>query len=162
MVRNLPCSACVTSVPMHWQFSQYCYHRLLMFSLNTQSPPLICGYYWPSWPFLPLLNKYNINLNIRGRTVVQNLANKQTLPKWKSFTLILEHDPNCLKFFRLENIIIKCITYLNDKAQACPCSNPGRVNFIFSKNGLLLVMLLVIFTQFINQKNWFYQTLASG
>ncbi len=46
---------------IHWQFSQYCYHRLLMFSLNTQSPLCLCGYYWPSWPFLPLLNKYNIN-----------------------------------------------------------------------------------------------------
>ncbi len=57
LVRNLPCSTCVTSVPIHWQFSQYCYHRLLMFSLNTQSPPLVCGHYWPSWPFLPLLNK---------------------------------------------------------------------------------------------------------
>ncbi len=57
MVRNLPCSTCVTSVPIHCQFSQYCYHRLLMFFFNTQSPPLVCGYYWPSWPFLPLLNK---------------------------------------------------------------------------------------------------------
>ncbi len=61
LVRNLPCSTCITSVPIHWQFSQYCYHRLLMFSLNTQSPHLVCGYYWPSWPFLPLLNKYKYN-----------------------------------------------------------------------------------------------------
>ncbi len=60
LVRNLPCSTCVTSVPIHCQFSQYCYHRLLMLFLNTQSPPLVCGYYWPSWPFLPLLNKYII------------------------------------------------------------------------------------------------------
>ncbi len=58
LVRNLPCSTCITPVPIHWQFSQYCYHRLLMFSLNTQSPLCLCGYYWPSWPFLPLLNKY--------------------------------------------------------------------------------------------------------
>ncbi len=29
-----------------------------MFSLNTQFPVCLCGYYWPSWPFLPLLNKY--------------------------------------------------------------------------------------------------------
>ncbi len=56
-VRNLPCSTCVTFVPIHWQLSQYCYHRLFMFSLNTQSPPRLCGYYWPSWPFLPLINK---------------------------------------------------------------------------------------------------------
>ncbi len=57
LVRNLPYSTCVTSVPIHWQLSQYCYHRLFMFSLNTQSQPRLCGYYWPSWPFLPLINK---------------------------------------------------------------------------------------------------------
>ncbi len=60
LVRNLPCSTCVTSVPIHWQFLQYCYPRLFMFSLNPQSPSRLCGYYWPSWPFLPLINKYNI------------------------------------------------------------------------------------------------------
>ncbi len=57
LVRNLPCSTCVTSVPIHWQFFQYCYLRLFMFSLMTQSSPRVCGYYWPSWPFLPFVNK---------------------------------------------------------------------------------------------------------
>ncbi len=60
LVRNHPCSTSINSVPIHWQFSQYCYHRRLIFSLNTQSPPLVCSYYWPSRPFLPLLNKYKI------------------------------------------------------------------------------------------------------
>ncbi len=88
LVRNLPCSTCVTSVPIHLQFSQYCYHRLLMFSLNTRSPPLICGYYWPSWPFLPLINKL-INLSVFGhramliwgdRGMAMGLFIKQTEP----------------------------------------------------------------------------------
>ncbi len=57
MVRSLPCSTCVTSVPIHWKFSQYCYPRLFMFSLNPQSQTRLCGYYWPSWPFLPFINK---------------------------------------------------------------------------------------------------------
>ncbi len=61
LVRNLPCSTCVTSVPIHWQFSQYCYLRLFMFSPKARSPPRVCGYYWPSWPFLPLINKYKYN-----------------------------------------------------------------------------------------------------
>ncbi len=56
-LRNLPCSTCVTSVPIHWQFSQYCYHRLLIYFINTQSHPIVFGYYWPSWTFLTLLNK---------------------------------------------------------------------------------------------------------
>ncbi len=55
--RHLSCSTCVTSVPIHWQFSQHCYLRLFRFALNTQSPPSVCGYYWLSWPFLPLINK---------------------------------------------------------------------------------------------------------
>ncbi len=55
LVRNLPCSTCVASVPI--QFSQYCYLRLFMFSLNTQSPTRVCGYYWTSCPFLPLIYK---------------------------------------------------------------------------------------------------------
>ncbi len=33
MVQNLCCSTCVTSVPIHWQFSLYCCHRLFMFPL---------------------------------------------------------------------------------------------------------------------------------
>ncbi len=41
MVRNLPCSTCVTPVPTHWQFSQCCYPRLFMFSL-TPNP-------WPAY-----------------------------------------------------------------------------------------------------------------
>ncbi len=57
LVRNLPCSTFVTSVPIHWQFSQFCYPRLFMFSLNPQSPSRLCGYYWPPWPFLPLINR---------------------------------------------------------------------------------------------------------
>ncbi len=28
-----------------------------VFSLNTQSPSRLCGYNWPLWPFLPLINK---------------------------------------------------------------------------------------------------------
>ncbi len=34
MVRNLPCSTCVTSVPIHWHFSLYCCPRLFMFYLT--------------------------------------------------------------------------------------------------------------------------------
>ncbi len=39
MVRNLPCSTYVTSVPIHWHFSQYCYPRLFMFSLTLNPRP---------------------------------------------------------------------------------------------------------------------------
>ncbi len=49
-----------TSVPIHWQFSQYCYSRLFMFSLNPQSRSRLCCYYWPSWKFLPIINKFKI------------------------------------------------------------------------------------------------------
>ncbi len=37
VVWNLPCSTCVTSVPSHWQFSQYCYTKLF-------TPNSLCGY----------------------------------------------------------------------------------------------------------------------
>ncbi len=57
LVRNFPCSTCVTSVPIHCQLSQNCKHILFMFSLNAESPPWLCGFYWPSGPFLPLINK---------------------------------------------------------------------------------------------------------
>ncbi len=57
LVRNFPSSTCVTSVPTHWQFPQYCNLRLFMLSLNTQSPSRFCGYFWPSWPFVQLIYK---------------------------------------------------------------------------------------------------------
>ncbi len=39
MVRNRPCSTCVTFVPIHWQFSQYCYPRLFIFTLTPNPRP---------------------------------------------------------------------------------------------------------------------------
>ncbi len=45
----------------------FCPHSLTIFSLllpqtiyvfpYSQSPICLCGYHWPSWPFLPLINK---------------------------------------------------------------------------------------------------------
>ncbi len=45
----------------------FCAHPLTIFSIllpqtirvspYPQSPTSLCGYYWPSWPFLPLINK---------------------------------------------------------------------------------------------------------
>ncbi len=45
----------------------FCSHSLTIFSIllpqtiyvfpYPQSPTSLCGYYWPSWPFLPLINK---------------------------------------------------------------------------------------------------------
>ncbi len=40
MVRNLSCSTCVLSVPIHWQFSLYCYPQLFMFSLTPNLRPV--------------------------------------------------------------------------------------------------------------------------
>ncbi len=40
MVRNLSCSTCVISVPIHWHCSLYCYPKLFMFSLTPNSRPV--------------------------------------------------------------------------------------------------------------------------
>ncbi len=63
IVRHLSSSTCVIALPIHWHFFLYCYLRLFTFIIFSdyfsypQTPTSLCGYYWPSWPFLPLINK---------------------------------------------------------------------------------------------------------
>ncbi len=94
--------------------------------------------------------------------MVQNLANKHTLPKMKIIYINFGVRSELFETVLVENIIIKCITYLNDKAQASPCSNPGRVNFIFLEKRSTSSNTIGNFHTIHKSKNWFCQTLASG
>ncbi len=53
MVRNLPCSTCVTSLTI---FSILLPQTIYVFPY-PQSPTSLCGYYWPSRTFLLFINK---------------------------------------------------------------------------------------------------------
>ncbi len=84
-----------------------------MFTLNTQSPPLVCGYYWPSWPFLPLLNKYK-KINI---TSVINIFMEQRsgehLKTWEKYvdnTLAILSEYATCRF-------LMCITNISEELQ---------------------------------------------
>ncbi len=56
MVQNLSCNTCVISVPCIGNFLYTVTPEYLCFPLPP-IPTSLCGYCWPSWPFLPLINK---------------------------------------------------------------------------------------------------------
>ncbi len=79
----------------------FCSHTLTFFSIllpqtkyvfpHPQTPTCLCGYYWPSWPFLPLINKIKPTIspnssfeNEEGWQVIEdnNQVQRSTRQQW--------------------------------------------------------------------------------